>query len=94
MERGALRAPSETRRFHSDHTRYAGCSRGCDATAAHLLSARAFPPTTDKGDCEYCPFQPLCGDGAARRAREGLSEEEDGPLVRFRTLKLGEGDER
>jgi hypothetical protein len=63
------------------------------ATAGHLLSARAFPPTTDAADCEYCPFEPLCGDGVPRRAREALELEDDGPLARFRALELGEEDE-
>jgi hypothetical protein len=35
----------------------------------------------------------VCGDGVVRRAREGLAEEEDGPLARFRAMKLGEEDE-
>ena len=87
------RADVEERAFREDAAALEKATKDWLATAAHLLSARAFPPTTDKGDCEYCPFQPLCGDGAPRRAREGLSEEEDGPLVRFRALKLGEEDE-
>jgi hypothetical protein len=88
------RADVEERAFREDAAALADATQEWLATAAHLLSARAFPPTADEGDCEYCPFQPLCGDGAAARAREGLAEEEeDGPLARFRTLKLGEEDE-
>jgi CRISPR/Cas system-associated exonuclease Cas4 (RecB family) len=64
------------------------------ATAAHLLHARAFPPSADEDDCAYCPFHVLCGDGAAARAREALAEVEDGPLARFGALKqVGEEDE-
>jgi RecB family exonuclease len=87
------RADVEERAFREDAAVLEKATKEWLATAAHLLSARAFPPTADEGDCEYCPFQPLCGAAAPRRSREGLSEEEDGPLVRFRTLKLGEGDE-
>jgi PD-(D/E)XK nuclease superfamily len=83
----------EERAFRGDAAALEKATRAWLATAAHLLSARAFAPTPDEGDCEYCPFHPLCGDVATRRAREGLAEEQDGPLVRFRALKLGEGDE-
>ncbi len=50
-------------------------------TAAHLLTARAFPATPHEEDCEFCPFEPLCGErrpapcargagrGGRRRAR-------------------------
>lgn len=87
------RAEVEERAFRADPAALEEATKEWLATAAHLLSARAFPPTADEDDCEYCPFHPLCGDAATRRAREGLAEEEDGPLARFRTLKLGEGDE-
>jgi RecB family exonuclease len=87
------RADVEERAFREDAAALEKATKGWLATAAHLLSARAFPPTTDEDDCGYCPFHPLCGDAATRRAREGLAEEEDGPLVRFRKLKLGEDDE-
>jgi RecB family exonuclease len=87
------RADVEERAFRDDPAALEQATRVWLATAAHLLSARAFAPTPDEGDCEYCPFHPVCGAHACRRAREGLSEEDDGPLVRFRRLKLGEGEE-
>jgi inactivated superfamily I helicase/CRISPR/Cas system-associated exonuclease Cas4 (RecB family) len=88
------RSDVEERAFRDDAAALEEATAEWLATAAHLLTARAFPPTPDEDDCEYCPFQPLCGDAATRRAREGLRlEEEDGPLVRFRRLKLGEGGE-
>jgi len=87
------RSDVEERAFREDPAALEKATKEWLATAAHLLSARAFPPSADERDCEYCPFQPLCGDAAVSRAREGLAEEEDGPLVRFRILKLGEGDE-
>lgn len=62
------------------------------ATAGHILSERAFTSTPVPGDCRYCPFLPLCGDHAPRRALEGLAEA-DGALGRFRALKLGEEEE-
>ena len=47
-------------------------------------------PAAEEGACTYCPFHPVCGDGAPRRARLALAEEEDGALARFRALALGE----
>jgi RecB family exonuclease len=45
-------------------------SRAWLAIAAMLLAERAFPRTPDAEDCEWCPFQPVCGDGVyARSAR-------------------------
>jgi len=87
------RGEVEERAFREDADALEAATRGWLATAANLLAARKFPPSTEEGDCEYCPFQPLCGDGAAARARAALAEEEDGPLARFRALKLGEGDD-
>jgi PD-(D/E)XK nuclease superfamily len=62
------------------------------AGAAGLLAERNFAPTPDEEDCVYCPFKPLCGASAARRAREALAAEE-GALAAFRELRLGEGEE-
>ncbi|HEY6001869.1 MAG TPA: PD-(D/E)XK nuclease family protein, partial [Anaeromyxobacter sp.] len=87
------RAEVEERSFRSDPGALEAAARGWLATAAQLLSARAFPPSADEDDCPYCPFKPLCGGDAVRRAREGLAGEEDGPLAGFRRLKLGEEDE-
>jgi hypothetical protein len=87
------RAEVEERAFRADPDALARATAGWLSTAAQLLSARAFPPTADEDDCPYCPFKPLCGGDAARRAREGLAGEEDGPLAGFRRLKLGEEDE-
>jgi len=83
----------EERAFRGDAAALEKATRGWLATAAHLLAARAFPPSADEGDCEYCPFHVLCGQGAARRAREALAGVEDGPLARFRALKLGDDEE-
>jgi RecB family exonuclease len=87
------RGEVEERAFRGDAATLAKATGEWLATAAHLLEARAFPPSADEGDCEYCPFHVLCGDGAVARAREALAEVEDGPLARFRALKLGEEDE-
>jgi RecB family exonuclease len=87
------RSEVEERAFREDAAELEKATKKWLATAAHLLSARAFPPTTNEGDCDYCPFAPVCGDGVVQRAREGLAEEEDGPLARFRAMKLGEEDE-
>ncbi|HEX9290058.1 MAG TPA: PD-(D/E)XK nuclease family protein [Anaeromyxobacteraceae bacterium] len=88
------RGDAEERAFRADAGSLESATREWLATAAHLLSARAFPPTPDEGDCGFCPFHPLCGAESARRAAAGLDEADDGtPLARFRTLKLGEEDE-
>ena len=87
------RGEVEERAFRDDAAALEKATSGWLATAAHLLHARAFPPSADEGDCEYCPFHVLCGDAAAARAREALAELEDGPLARFCALKLGGGDE-
>jgi hypothetical protein len=87
------RAEVEERAFRGDAEALATATRAWLAAAAHLLSARAFPPTAAEGECAWCPFHPLCGEGAPRRAREALAEEEDGALARFRALALGEEDE-
>jgi hypothetical protein len=86
------RGEVEERAFRGDAATLAKATGEWLATAAHLLQARAFPPSADEGDCEYCPFHVLCGDAAVARAREALAEVEDGPLARFRALKLGEED--
>jgi RecB family exonuclease len=43
-------------------------ARGWLGTAASLLSERTFPRTSDPDDCEWCPFQPVCGDDVYARA--------------------------
>ena len=86
------RAEVVERSFRDDPDALAKATREWLAGAAQLLSARRFPPAVDEDDCVYCPFRPLCGDDATRRAREGLAEEKDGPLARFRAIRLGEGD--
>jgi RecB family exonuclease len=88
------RAEVEERAFRDDAAALEKATKAWLATAAGLLARRAFPSTADVADCEFCPFEPLCGDAVPRRAAEGLAleDEEDGPLVRFRRLKLGDED--
>jgi hypothetical protein len=62
------------------------------ATAAELLSQRSFPRTPVQKDCEYCAFQPVCGDGVYDRAKVVLREG-DGALVRFGALKQATPEE-
>jgi RecB family exonuclease len=62
-------------------------ARGWLATAAALLAERAFPRTPDPGDCEWCPFQPVCGDDVYPRAGRLLAGATDG-LAAFGLLKL------
>jgi RecB family exonuclease len=64
--------------------------------ARALLAARRFPPTPDEGDCEYCPFAPLCGSDAPRRsgaALAALGPGGDAALVAFRAFKAEEDEE-
>lgn len=62
-------------------------TQGWLTTAADLLEARVFPRTTSAFECRYCPFRPMCGDGAAARSAAALSEAEAPALVAFRTLR-------
>ncbi|WP_237757818.1 PD-(D/E)XK nuclease family protein [Anaeromyxobacter sp. PSR-1] len=87
------RGEVEERAFRADAAALDQATAEWLATAAHLLAARSFPPSADEDDCTYCPFHVVCGSGATRRAREALADVEDGPLARFRALKLDEGDE-
>jgi len=82
----------EERAFRDDAAALEHATAEWLATAAHILDERAFCSTPDKGDCEYCAFEPLCRTHAAARAAEGL-EGAGGALGRFRALKLGEADE-
>jgi RecB family exonuclease len=83
------REPVQERAFRDDREALEKATGDWLATAARFLSERRFPSTADEGDCEYCPFQPLCGAAAPRRAREGLAEEdEQSPLGRFLAMKV------
>lgn len=87
------RGEVEERAFRADAAALEDATGTWLAAAAHLLHARAFPPSAVEGDCTYCPFRALCGDGETqRRVREALADVEDGPLARFRALKLDEED--
>jgi len=88
------RGEVEERAFRGDAAALANATGDWLATAAHLLGARAFPSSAHAGDCEYCAFHVLCGDAAVARARQALADVEEGPLARFRALKLGEEDEK
>jgi len=87
------RGEAEERAFRDDPEALEQATLGWLAVAGRLLETRAFPSTPDAGDCGFCPFVPVCGDQAARRAAEGLAQaEDDGALARFRALKLGEDE--
>jgi RecB family exonuclease len=43
-------------------------ARGWLGTAVTLLAERVFPRTPDPDDCEWCPFQPVCGEDVYERA--------------------------
>jgi hypothetical protein len=61
-------------------------------TAVELLADRSFPRTPTPKDCDYCPFQPVCGDGVHERART-LLQGRDGALARFGSLKRATHEE-
>ena len=89
------RGDAEERSFRDDPALLEKATRKWLATAGHLLAARAFPATPDESDCAYCPFHLLCGSASTRRAEEGLEDAaEGGALARFRSLKLGQGEDR
>ena len=71
----------------------AGATDGWLALAGDLLASRTFVASPRVEDCRYCLFAPLCGSDEPRRAAAGLAAVGDGPLARFRLLKLGEGEE-
>jgi hypothetical protein len=82
----------EERAFRGDFgTALEPAAREWLAVAADLLARRAFPRTPDAGDCTYCCFQPVCGDGARDRAARLL--EADPALAGFRALKVADEDE-
>ncbi|HTO10739.1 MAG TPA: PD-(D/E)XK nuclease family protein, partial [Candidatus Binatia bacterium] len=55
-------------------------------TAVTLLSERVFPRTPDHEDCEWCPFQPVCGADVYARAA-GLLRGAAGGLGALAALK-------
>jgi len=55
-------------------------------TAATLLTERVFPRTPDADDCEWCPFQPVCGEDVYDRAAD-LLRGASGGLRALRDLK-------
>jgi len=81
------RGEVQERHFRGDPGTLERATEGWLATAAQLLASRSFPSAPDEDDCGYCPFRPLCGSEAPRRAREGLAEATSGPLARYRSLK-------
>jgi RecB family exonuclease len=65
------------------------------ATGVALLRERAFLSTPHADDCIYCPFKPVCGAEAPRRAAACLAglDDDAGALGRFRALKAGDDEE-
>jgi hypothetical protein len=62
-------------------------------TAAALLAERAFPRTSNKADCAFCPFRPVCGDdGVYERAARVLASGGES-LARVAALKGAAPDE-
>ena len=78
----------------ADARALAAATDGWLGLAGDLLASRSFVASPRVEDCRYCLFAPLCGPVEPRRAAAGLAGLEDGPLARFRRLKLGEDGER
>ncbi|MFL5274037.1 MAG: PD-(D/E)XK nuclease family protein [Anaeromyxobacteraceae bacterium] len=87
------RGDVEERAFRADAGALASATEQWLATAAALLHGRAFVSTPHAEDCTHCPFEPVCGAEAPRRAAACLAEAEGGPLARFRALKDGEEED-
>jgi hypothetical protein len=83
------RGPDERGWDRDFHEALEPAARDWLTTAAALLAERAFPRTPRPDDCEYCPFQPVCGEGVYERAA-GVLAAGAGALERFRALKGGE----
>ncbi len=62
------------------------------SVAVGLLSDRIFPRTSIQKDCQYCDFQPVCGDAVYKRSGE-LLEGVEGSLGAFGVFKTGDADE-
>ncbi len=55
--------------------------------AAGLLRSGVFPRTTDARDCTYCPFVPVCAEGAQLQSQHKLLHSSEGSATR-RFLRL------
>jgi hypothetical protein len=78
---------TEERSYRGDfHDVLEPAAREWLGTAARLLAEHSFPRTPAPKDCEYCPFQPVCGDAVYERARTLLQGQNDA-LARFGALK-------
>jgi ATP-dependent helicase/DNAse subunit B len=81
----------DERSFRDDFGDLVIATKAWISTGFDLMDARRFPRTPDEDDCTFCPFKPVCGPGAAKRAAVLLV---DAPgMETFATLKLGAADE-
>lgn len=74
------------RAFRADFSQLEADARSWFHLAARLIVDGQFPRSPNKEDCRTCPFQPVCGSDAPRRAQEHLAGV-GGVLADFRTLK-------
>ncbi len=81
---GARDAPE--RAFRDDADSLADAAREWFRLSFRLVGARAFPPSPDAEDCQWCAFTPVCGPATPRRASEALAEAK-GALGELRDLK-------
>lgn len=81
------------RAFRDDAKELVSATKDWLRLSAGLLAARSFPPTPHAGDCEWCPFEPVCGADTPARSASGLGEA-DGLLAEFRDLKAGTEEAR
>ncbi len=69
----------------ADYDRLQEDASGWLQTTTELAVARRFPRTPNAADCTYCPFTPVCGPNAEKRAAAVLDAAAD--LVSIRKLK-------
>jgi RecB family exonuclease len=74
------------RAFRSDFDKLEASAQRWLSAAAGLLADRIFPRTPLVRDCEYCPFEPVCGRRPTDRAAQ-LLVNSTGSLAEFRVVK-------
>jgi len=94
------RGRSDERSYRNDfHQALEPAARNWLDVAGDLITARLFPRTPDRDDCQYCAFRPVCGERANHRAEsllravilEGSGTTDEAavrPLRAFAMLKL------
>jgi RecB family exonuclease len=75
----------EERAFRTDHAELEEATKEWLAVAGGLLEEHSFPPTPVSGDCDFCPYAPVC-DGAARAV--AAVDDAEKTVARFLALRV------